>query len=96
MNTSLQLCLVCVHKLRSSVRRKYARRYHNVRRTRQGNVYLVLDDKVDGDRAQQASYRSDSVRNAHQYAGVPRCDVQMIDVETYGTRNGRLSKQRNF
>jgi len=42
----------------------------------------MADDDVDRDRTKEAGNRSEPIRDAHQYTGVSRCDVQMVHVES--------------
>lgn len=69
--------LSCLYTIRIHFQQINIQRQYNVIRV----YYLVPDYNVDGDRTQKTGDGSDPVRNAHQYTGVSRCDVQMIYVE---------------
>lgn len=42
----------------------------------------MTDNDIDRNRTQETGNRSDSVRDAHQYTGISRRDVQMVHVKS--------------
>lgn len=47
------------------------------------NSHLVFGHSTYNERADHTRESAHSIRNTHQYAGVPRSNVQVVDIKTF-------------